>query len=44
MIRVDHVSKQYNGKYVVSDVNFEVDRDETLVLLGTIRSGKTTTL
>lgn len=44
MIRVDHVSKQYNGKDVVSDVSFEVHRDETLVLLGTSGSGKTTTL
>jgi osmoprotectant transport system ATP-binding protein len=44
MIRVEHVSKQYNGKDVVSDVSFEVHRDETLVLLGTSGSGKTTTL
>lgn len=44
MIHVQHVSKQYNGKYVVSDVSFEVHRDETLVLLGTSGSGKTTVL
>jgi osmoprotectant transport system ATP-binding protein len=44
MIRVKHLTKQYSGKEVVSDVNFEVHRDETLVLLGTSGSGKTTTL
>ena len=44
MIRVEHVSKQYNGTNIVSDVDFEVHRDETLVLLGTSGSGKTTTL
>jgi osmoprotectant transport system ATP-binding protein len=44
MIRVEHLSKQYNGRKVVSDVSFEVHRDETLVLLGTSGSGKTTTL
>nr|WP_255651010.1 ATP-binding cassette domain-containing protein [Cesiribacter sp. SM1] len=38
------MSKSFKGKPVVSDVSFEVHQDETMVLLGTSGSGKTTTL
>lgn len=44
MIRADHLTKRYNGTEVVSAVSFEVEQDQTLVLLGTSGSGKTTTL
>lgn len=45
MIRLDNVSKSFgNGKTVVSNVSFEVNTGETMVLLGTSGSGKTTTL
>ena len=44
MIKLEHVSKSFNGKTVVSDVSFEVNKGETMVLLGTSGSGKTTTL
>jgi osmoprotectant transport system ATP-binding protein len=45
MIQLDKVSKSFgNGKKVVSDVSFEVQKGETMVLLGTSGSGKTTTL
>lgn len=45
MIRLDNVSKSFgNGKKVVSNVSFEVNTGDTMVLLGTSGSGKTTTL
>ena len=45
MIQLDNVSKSFgNGKKVVSNVSFVVDTGETMVLLGTSGSGKTTTL
>ena len=44
MIRADHLTKRYNGTEVVSAVSFEIEEDQTLVLLGTSGSGKTTTL
>ncbi|WP_343670262.1 ATP-binding cassette domain-containing protein [Chitinophaga sp.] len=45
MIKLENVSKSFlNGKPAVSAVSFEVNAGETLVLLGTSGSGKTTTL
>src|SRR4051812_33193440 len=45
MIQLDNVSKSFGkGKLVVSNVSFVVDTGETMVLLGTSGSGKTTTL
>jgi osmoprotectant transport system ATP-binding protein len=45
MIKLEHVNKSFhNGKLAVRDVSFEVNTGETLVLLGTSGSGKTTTL
>lgn len=44
MIAVHEISKVYNDKNVVDHVSFEVKKGETLVLLGTSGSGKTTTL
>ena len=45
MIKLEHVNKSFhNGKPAVRDVSFEVNTGETLVLLGTSGSGKTTTL
>lgn len=45
MIKLENVSKAFrNGKPAVSAVSFEVNAGETLILLGTSGSGKTTTL
>ena len=45
MIKVDNVSKYYDdGKLVVDSVSFEVHPGQTLILIGTSGSGKTTTL
>jgi len=40
----DHVSYSVQGRKILDDVNFEVRRGETLVLLGASGSGKTTAL
>ncbi|RFM28350.1 ABC transporter ATP-binding protein [Deminuibacter soli] len=45
MIKVDQLSKYFTPlKKVVDAISFEVNKGETLVLLGTSGSGKTTTL
>ena len=44
MIRVESLSKAYGDHTVVSKVSFTVPRGETLILLGTSGSGKTTIL
>jgi len=44
MIRVQNVFKSFNGNKAVNNISFEVPAGETLVLLGTSGSGKTTTL
>ena len=44
MIEVQQLTKTYQQMVAVSDVSFTVNEGETLVLLGTSGSGKTTTL
>lgn len=44
MIRVSHVSKQFDKTIAVKDVSLEVAEGETLAILGTSGSGKTTLL
>jgi len=44
MIEVQHLRKQFGGTVAVAGVSFSVEKGETLVLLGTSGSGKTTTL
>jgi osmoprotectant transport system ATP-binding protein len=44
MIKVENLSKKFDGKFAVERINFEVAEGETLVLLGTSGCGKTTTL
>ena len=40
---VDHLSKEYGGKFVVSDISFAVQRSECFGLLGVNGAGKSTT-
>lgn len=44
MIAVRNLTKQYSDHKAVDDVSFNVKEGETLILLGTSGSGKTTTL
>ncbi len=44
MITVENLSKEYSGQRAVDNISFGVEEGETLVLLGTSGSGKTTTL
>ncbi|MBR8734080.1 Choline transport ATP-binding protein OpuBA [Fusobacterium necrophorum] len=44
MIQFEHVSKEYEGKKVVSDLNFEIQQGEFFILVGPSGSGKTTLL
>src|SRR3712207_9193217 len=44
MIQFEHVSKEYGGKKVISDLNFEIQQGEFFILVGTSGSGKTTIL
>jgi osmoprotectant transport system ATP-binding protein len=44
MIAVRNLTKQYSDHKAVDDVSFDVQAGETLILLGTSGSGKTTTL
>lgn len=44
MIAVHNLTKQYSDHKAVDDVSFDVKGGETLILLGTSGSGKTTTL
>lgn len=44
MIRLESVSKNFNGKPAVDDISFHANEKEILVLLGTSGCGKTTTL
>ncbi|WP_316836923.1 ABC transporter ATP-binding protein [Pedobacter nutrimenti] len=44
MIKVENLSKKFDGKFAVERINFEVAAGETLILLGTSGCGKTTTL
>ena len=44
MIKVESVSKSFDGKHAVDDISFQANEKEILVLLGTSGCGKTTTL
>lgn len=44
VIEAESLSKRFGGKAVVDNVSFSMEKGETLVLLGTSGSGKTTTL
>ncbi len=44
MIDVQYLSKRYQHTIAVNDISFRVEEGQTLVLLGTSGSGKTTTL
>lgn len=44
MIRLERITKTIGGNTILDDVNLEIARSETFVLLGASGSGKTTTL
>lgn len=44
MITVQHLSKRFDTKMVISDLNFKINRGEIIGLLGPNGAGKTTTL
>jgi len=44
VIRIEKLTKQYDGATVVDDVSFEVERDSIAVIVGTSGSGKSTLL
>ncbi|NLZ90255.1 MAG: ATP-binding cassette domain-containing protein, partial [Clostridiales bacterium] len=44
LIRLENISKEYNGTEVLSDINLYVRKNEFLTLLGPSGCGKTTTL
>ena len=44
IIKIEHLSKSYDGKKVLDDINLEVKRGEFITLLGPSGCGKTTML
>ncbi|MDR0460487.1 MAG: ABC transporter ATP-binding protein [Nitrososphaerota archaeon] len=44
MIKIESLSKTFNGKKVINNLNLEIQKNKTLVLLGPNGSGKTTLL
>ncbi|MDR3297957.1 MAG: ABC transporter ATP-binding protein [Candidatus Nomurabacteria bacterium] len=44
IIKVEHLTKSYNGQKVVNDISFTVEKGEVFGILGPNGAGKTTTL
>ncbi|MGM0123562.1 ABC-2 type transport system ATP-binding protein [Enterococcus sp. AZ194] len=43
-LRIDHISKQFNGYTILNDISFEVKQGEIVGFLGPSGAGKTTTI
>ncbi|MBA2393494.1 MAG: ABC-F family ATP-binding cassette domain-containing protein [Ktedonobacteraceae bacterium] len=44
VVRADHLSKSYGSKEIFSNINFEIERGQRLVIVGLNGAGKTTLL
>ena len=44
MLKLQNISKSYNDKVVLNDINLEINAGETIALLGKSGSGKSTLL
>ncbi len=44
MIKLEHINKQFKGKYALKDINLSINKNETTVILGPSGAGKSTLL
>ena len=44
MIAIENISKKYSGHYAIKNINFKVDVQEVLAVVGPSGSGKSTLL
>jgi len=44
ILKVENITKEFNGEYALKAINLEVEKGDTLVLIGPTGSGKTTLL
>ncbi|WP_231687027.1 ATP-binding cassette domain-containing protein [Bacillus sp. JCM 19034] len=44
LIELKHVEKSFNGRKIIKDMNFSINTNEVVALVGTNGAGKTTTI